>query len=219
MRISVEQGDEQFLQQMHGLGHCSIQDLCRAAQVTPTAVRQRLMRLQSLGMVSREVVRQGRGRPHHAYVVTEAGLKLLGDNYGELAVLLWNEIRNIENQDVRQGVMNRLKSVMTRRYGSNITGKTLPERMDQLRDTLRERGFHVEIDTRDGLPILRENHCPYHDLAAVDSEICELEQDVFEQVLGVRLTLVQCCRDGQSSCEFRTPQIEPSVAVAMGIES
>lgn len=207
MRIPVEQGDEQFLQQMHRLGHCSIQDLCGAAKVTPTAVRQRLNRLQSLGLVTRETVRQGRGRPHHAYVVTELGLKQLGDNYGELALLLWNELIRIENVEVRRQVVGRLRDALARRYSAAVNGATLSERMEELRQTLCERGFHVEVDQRDGLPILRESNCPYHELATVDGGICELEQDVFQQVLGVPLVLAQCCRDGHGSCEFHPKPI------------
>lgn len=203
MRILVEQGDEQFLQQMHRLGHCSIQEMCEATHVTATAVRQRLNRLQSLGLVTRETVKQGRGRPHHAYVVTELGLKQLGDNYGELALLLWNELNHMEDQSVRQAVMGRIRDALSRRYGAQVVGRTLDERLDQLRNALEERGFHVELALRDGLPILRENHCPYPELAAADRGICDLEQDVFSRILGVPMVLSQCCRDGHPSCEFR----------------
>ncbi|MFO0918280.1 MAG: transcriptional regulator [Planctomycetaceae bacterium] len=203
MPTLVEPGDELFLQQMHRRGQCSIQDLCAAAQVTATAVRQRLNRLQGLGFVSRETVRQGRGRPYHAYVVTELGLRQLGDNYGELALLLWNELSQLEDQGVRRSVLNRLKQAFAQRYGANVSGETLKQRLEQLGDSLRQRGFRVEIDHRDGLPILRENNCPYHELANRDRGICELEQDVFEEVLGVRLSLTQCCRDGHGCCEFQ----------------
>jgi predicted ArsR family transcriptional regulator len=202
MRISVEHGDEQFLQQMHRLGHCSIQDLCDAAKVTPTAVRQRLNRLQSLGLVTRETVRRGRGRPHHAYLVTELGLKQLGDNYGELALLLWNELIRNEDQEVRQRTLERLREALVRRYGSNVTGTTIEERLEQLCHALSQRGFHVELDKQDGLPILREGNCPYHELAAADRGICELEHDVFQEIVGTPLVLAQCCRDGHGCCEF-----------------
>ena len=76
---------------------------------------------------------------------------------------------------------------------------------------LRTLGFEVEIlDTDQGiLPILRENTCPYHDLAAQDASICDLEQTVFAEVLGVPVNRTQCCRDGDRHCEF-----VPEVSVA-----
>src|SRR5262249_14410114 len=125
MHILVEPGDELFLQQMHRRGHCSIQDLCAASQVTATAVRQRLNRLLALGLVSRETVRQGRGRPHHAYVVTELGLRQLGDNYSDLALLLWNALSQIEDDGVRRKVLSQLKIAFARRYGAGVSGESL----------------------------------------------------------------------------------------------
>lgn len=210
MRILVEQGDEHFLQQMHRLGHCSIQEMCDAAHVTATAVRQRLNRLQSLGLVTRETVRRGRGRPHHAYVLTELGLRQLGDNYSELALLLWKELKRIEDDSVREAVIGRIRDALSRRYGVNVSGTTLEERLRQLQTTLQERGFHVEVEQRDGLPVLREHHCPYPDLAGADRGICDLEQDVFSQIVGIPLTLTRCCRDGHRSCEF-----EPTREIVM----
>lgn len=207
--------DQRFLDQMHRLGAASIQQLCESVGVTATAVRQRLGRLESLGLVSRETIHQGRGRPHHTYAVTDAGLRQLGDNYGELALLLWDEVTHIEEHDVRQRVLSRLRSALVARYGRVVTGDSVPERLRQLRDELVERGFDVEVDAesdRPRLPILRENNCPYHELASRDSLICDLEQSVFSEVLGAQVQLTGCCRDGHSCCEFQVSEKQGSCA-------
>jgi predicted ArsR family transcriptional regulator len=91
MKVSVEQGDEQFLQQLHQAGSGTVQDLCQATGVTATAIRHRISRLQASGLIERQTVRAGRGRPHYTYHVTDAGRQQLGDNYAELALLLWDE--------------------------------------------------------------------------------------------------------------------------------
>lgn len=202
MKTSIEPGDEQFLQQLHRLGTGSIQDLCQALGVTATAVRQRLVRLEAQGFVEREVIRTGRGRPHHDYKVTVLGLRELGDNYSELAILLWRELRSIPEPEVRQRVVNRLKAALVQRYGSEIQGETLVARMQGLQAALERRGFQMELGSRDDLPILRENNCPYQELAGEDPGICELEKQVFEEILGVELKLACCCRDGHNGCEF-----------------
>jgi predicted ArsR family transcriptional regulator len=207
MKFSVEHDDEQFLLSLERLGKGTVQDLCDAAGVTATAVRQRLVRLQSLGLVDRQAVREGRGRPHHTYQVTELGRRQLGDNYTELARLLWSELHSIDELDIRNRVKGRIRDAMVRQYGANVNATALSDRFSQLGTALASRGFSVEVtsmeaDSHELLPILRENHCPYHDLAQQDSGICELEQQVFEQVLGVPLTLVSCCREGHHCCEF-----------------
>ncbi|HTN01373.1 MAG TPA: DeoR family transcriptional regulator [Planctomycetaceae bacterium] len=203
MKTSIEPGDEQFLQQLHKLGTGSIQDLRQSLGVTATAIRQRLVRLEAQGFVEREVIRTGRGRPHHDYRVTALGLRELGDNYSELAILLWRELRSIPEVEVRQRVANRLKAALVQRYGGEIQGETLLARMQGLQAVLERRGFQMEVGSRDDLPILRENNCPYQELAGEDPGICELEKQVFEEVLGVELKLACCCRNGDNSCEFQ----------------
>ena len=202
MKAALEHDDEQFLLSLQRLGEVTVQDLCDVAGVTATAVRMRLGRLQTLGLVDRQTIRTGRGRPHHTYQITEQGRRQLGDNYSELARLLWSELQTIDEIDVRRRVTGRIRDAMVRQYGANVSGSALSDRFAQLGVALSDRGFSVEVGSDVNLPILRENHCPYHDLAQHDSGICELEQQVFEQVLGVPLTLTSCCRDGQRCCEF-----------------
>lgn len=182
-----------------------MQEVCAELGVTATAVRQRLGRLQGAGFVTRELVRSGRGRPHHAYRVSELGLRELGDNYVDLALILWREVQRISVPEVRAGVMDRVQHAFAERYGRRVAGGTLAERMHSLQGALAEQGFDVEVaDGQDGLPILREHNCPYLELAEEDKGICEMEQAVFRQVLGTDVRLVQCCLDGHSCCEFRT---------------
>ena len=212
MKPALEPDDEQFLLSLQRAGGGTIQELCDTAGVTATAVRLRLGRLQTLGLIERQTIRNGRGRPHHTYQITELGRRRLGDNYSELALLLWSELQTIDEIDVRQRVTGRIRDAMVQRYGANVRGTVLSDRFAQLGVALSDRGFSVEIDSRPVdseeadsrkvLPILRENHCPYLELAQHDSGICELEQQVFEKVLGVPLTLASCCRDGGNCCEF-----------------
>lgn len=198
----MEVDDTQFLQQLQQSREGTIQELCETAGVTATAVRQRLARLQGQGLVARETVRSGRGRPHHSYRVTDAGRRQLGDNYSDLALLLWDELQGIEEPVVRQRIVGRIRDAFVRRYGVSLAGDTLTERMGALQSRLQERGFRVEIGEQDSMPVLRETNCPYHELAQRDAGICELEQQVFEEVLGTPLKLVSCCRDGSGCCEF-----------------
>ena len=58
------------------------------------------------------------------------------------------------------------------------------------------------------LPILRENNCPYLELASSDPAICELEKEVFRKVLGSEVELTQCCLDGHTCCEFQPVSAE-----------
>ena len=203
VKTTLDSNDRQFLDRLHRLESGTVPEICEEIGVTATAVRQRLNRLQGLGFVTRETVRCGRGRPHHAYRITDAGTRELGDNYADLAMILWNEVRNIEPIEVRVRILERVQGSLADRYGRLVQGESLNERFDQLQAALVERGFDVEVDNSGPLPILRENNCPFLEMASHDSAICELEREVFQRVLGVDVEMTSCCLDGSHCCEFQ----------------
>ena len=204
MRFSIEKEDRSFLAELRKQGAATIHVLCDRLGVTATAIRQRLTRLQAQGLISREQTKGDRGRPSHTYVVTTEGLRELGDNYRDLALMLWDEITRIDEDEVRAKLIGRVRDRLVQQYGRDVRASSLAERFEELRGLLTTLGFDVEVSHSDGelLPILRENNCPYHDLASRDASICDLEQTVFSEVLGVPVQRTQCCRDGDQCCEF-----------------
>ncbi len=207
MKSVIETSDRSFLDQLHRLGSGTVQELCELVGVTATAVRQRLVRLLGQGMVARSLVRNGRGRPYFVYQVSEAGLNQLGENYSDLALILWQEMQSIEEPALRKRVVRRVREAMVKRFGSTDQNCSLVDRLKQLQTKLTDRGFDVELDISGDLPILRENSCPYQELASSDAGICGLEQEVFAEVLGAKITLTKCCRDGHHCCEFQPEAI------------
>jgi predicted ArsR family transcriptional regulator len=215
MKTVLEHSDGDFLNELHRIGPKTVQEICDAIGVTATAVRQRLLRLQSKEFVSRDLIRCGRGRPRYVYQVTEKGLRQLGDNYGDLALILWREIRKIPDPGIREGITERIRNALVSRVGRFADGD-LHERMQRLGNSLRGRGYDVEVgsetQSRGTLPILRENNCPYQELAEEDRDICGLEREVFEQALGTQVRLTQCCLDGHHCCEFEASELRPQAA-------
>lgn len=203
MRTDIGADDRQFLELLNRMGAATVQSLCSELDVTATAVRQRLTRLQAGGLISRGSSKSGRGRPSHEYSVTDTGLQLLGDNYRDLALVLWREIKGIEDSTLRGQIMNRIKDSLVTRYRQTVVGETLADRVEQLGVSLNQYGFNTETDLGSDLPILRENNCPYLELANDDPSICDLEHSVFEEVLGAEMTLSRCCLDGHHCCEFQ----------------
>lgn len=208
MKPTLDPHDRDFLDQLNRMGRGTIQEICEELGVTATAVRQRLVKLESLSFIERETVRKGRGRPYHAYSVTPSGQRELGDNYSDLAMILWRELRQIEDPIVRDIVFERIREALVSRYGHLVHAESINDRFRQLGEALLDRGFHVEVDNSGRLPILRENNCPYLELASSDPAICELEKEVFRKVLGSEVELTQCCLDGHSCCEFQPIAIE-----------
>lgn len=213
-----DQSDHAFLTTLHRLQPATVQALCAATGVTATAIRQRLLRLQADGLITRGVTRGNRGRPFHAYSITNEGLKSLGDDHAVLAAILWREVKKIEPGEVRNRVLEGVKEALVRRFdgprfensqGSDQDGgeygSTLADRLSQVCSKLVEHGFDVDFsvpESNSELPILREHNCPYHEIAEEDPAFCEFEKSIFAELLGASVELTSCRQDGHGHCEF-----------------
>jgi predicted ArsR family transcriptional regulator len=208
MKFVLEPSDQSFLEQLHRLGSATVSALCEEIGVTATAVRQRLTRLHSLGLVSREKEKADRGRPHHVYSLTVEGLRHLGNDYRELAMILWQEIKALPDSQLRSHLLGRIREAMVSRFEKSVRSDSVADRFRELQHAMSDNGYQVEVDFDGSLPILRETSCPYQDLASMDPSICELEQEVFRDVLKTPVELTQCCLDGHTCCEFQAASQE-----------
>ncbi len=207
MDPDIANPDRQFLADLHQIGSATVPQLCEMEGVTATAIRQRLLRLQAAGLVSRQSVRASRGRPHHEYQLTNEGQRILGDNYVELATILWEQLSSIDDIQLKRMVMSQLRDTLVKRYGESVEGEGLAIRLSELKGVLSEHGFNVEVGQSGNQWTLMERNCPYHELATQNRSICDLEHEVFEKILGVPLELTQRCVDGHNCCKFETVSV------------
>lgn len=208
---AIDTRDREILEYLHQSDGADVQALCDLLGVTRTAVRQRISRLETAGLVVSDLQGQGRGRPRHVYRVTSEGLHALGENYRQLAVVLWEAITGFEDEGVRVQLLGRVRDVLAERFRRHLGGcDSLDDRLDLLASEMKSSGFNVESDHQGGLRILRETSCPFPMLAEVDEAICQVERQVLEQVLGAPVEFRARCRDGHGCCEFQVLNV-PSV--------
>ena len=196
-------GDGDLLELLRLEGPMVVSELAGAIQVTATAVRQRLNRLMAQGLIQREAIRAGRGRPKHRYRLTQKGLRLTGSNFVDLALALWQEIGAIEDAELRQTLLGRVVKSLAGRYARQIEGQTVAERMQSLSKLLGRRRVPFTRDETGELPVLTAHACPYPELAEADPGICALEQMLFSELLGRDVELSQCRLNGESRCRFQ----------------
>ena len=138
----------------------------------------------------------------HRYRVTETGLKALGSNYADLAVLLWSELTSIEHEPTREQVFANIRSKLVDRFRGGGSDGSLSLRVQQLAGSLEAAGLDVGVGGNEMLPVLKGCSCPYPDISVNDDTICQLEREVFAEVLGADVELTARCVDGHSCCEF-----------------
>ena len=182
-----------------------IAELAAGLGVTATAVRQRLDRLMKAGLVVRSTIAKPRGRPAHAYRLSAAGRMSGGDNFRDLAVVLWREMRGIREPAVRQGLLSRIGSAMADLYRPEVRGETAADRLESVADLMRRRAVSCAVESAPGrrdLPVLASYACPYPELAEEDRAICAAERLMLQELAGAPVALTECRLDGAACCRF-----------------
>jgi len=196
------------------VGPMSVSQLAEAMEVTATAVRQRLSRLTRLGMIQRAVNKAGRGRPSHKYDLTEQGRRKTGSNFADLTLALWEEVRTIQDPEIRRGLLQRLSHRLAGMVSAQVQAQELAGRMQQVADVFGERQVPFTVDRSRELPVLQALACPYPDLAEKDRSICSVERMMFSELLGENVRLSECRLDGGNCCRF-----EPSATAGSTVEA
>ena len=177
--------------------------LAGALGVTATAIRQRLERLMKAGLVERQTVARPRGRPAHAYSLTAEGRRSGGDNFHDLALVLWREIRGVRDPEVRQGLLSRIGSSLANLYRREVSGDDPAGRLASLAEVMRRRAVSCEVERGDGgLAVLTSYSCPYPDLAEQDRSVCAAERLMLQDLVGAPVALSECRLDGSTCCRF-----------------
>jgi DeoR family transcriptional regulator, suf operon transcriptional repressor len=203
MSMQTPTSDAGLLDLLRIAGPLGVLELADAMEVTPTAVRQRLVRLMGQSAIQREATRHGRGRPKHRYWLTERGVGLTGSNFTDLAVALWQNMRESNDPEVRRETLRRIARALASGYAKQIQGNTAEERMRSLAELLGQRRIPVSVEQSGQGTVLTEHACPYPKLAEQDAGICSVERMMFSELLGQNVELTQCRLQGGNECRFQ----------------
>jgi len=169
------------------------------------------------GLVERRAVAKPRGRPAHSYSLTATGRRLGGDNFRDLAMVLWKEVRAVTDDTVRRGLLNRIAGALADVYRDRVTGTTSVDRLEGVAAVFADRGVACSVE-HGALPVLTSFSCPYPDLAEQDRAICAAERLMIQELVGTAVQLSECRLDGASCCRF-TAAAGPEGDSSQGLET
>ena len=161
----TESSDRELLDLIRRRGPMTVAEMGTDLGVTGTAIRNRLARLLGSGLVERRIEHGGRGRPRHTYRASVEAQKRLGQNYAELAFVLWEEMMStVADRKLRRLLFTRITERLAEVYRCQVSGQEWEGRLVQLTNLLHDRGVEVEV-AREGrgvpdpppafLPVLR----------------------------------------------------------------
>jgi predicted ArsR family transcriptional regulator len=193
-----------ILQYIQRQGQATIKELEDVLGVSTTAVREHLSHLYANGLVTSHSVRHGPGRPRLVYTLTDKAQALFPKQYELLINLLLQEIAVQEGTHRVEQLLERVGARLAEEYTERISEEDIKVRLDELRTMLETRGIAAELQpSGEGIKILS---CPFLDVAQEHGEVCAMEQQMIEQVLGEEVTLDNSIRDGHYHCCFNLVQ-------------
>jgi len=168
----------------------TVVELCKYLKITSMAVRRHLNVLQGEGLIDAELVRShGRGRPFYKYRLTNKAENLFPSGFQNLAMDLLDAVYE---QSGHQGVLDLLTIRNKKRLTTllpRIESKTLVERVKEVSKIFSEDGYMTEWEQlADGNYFIFQRHCAVHDVAQKYRQVCALEPQLMESLLGVKVT-------------------------------
>ena len=142
------------------------------------------------------------------YLLTEDGHRSSANNFGDLAVVLWQEVQKIPDVAIRQQVISGAVERLAEKYEMEASGATIEARMQSVVKLFADRQIAISLETSDGLPVIKVDGCPYPTLAQDSREICDMEKEMLSKVIGKPIDRCQCRQDGDDCCSYRA---EPSL--------
>lgn len=197
---SAESPAGQILHYLQRHGEATVKDLAELLGVTTTAARDHLAHLQAEALVIVRAERHGPGRPRLIYALSEKARSRFPQQTDRLVTTLLRELIALEGAGKVQQILDQVSRRLAGEYADRITGTEVGERLGELRRLLEQRGVPAEVDpTGDSIKFFA---CPYHEVAAAYPEVCSMERQMIEYVLGEKLTLENSIREGAHSCRF-----------------
>lgn len=190
-------------------GPSSPEQLATSLGLSRTGMLQQLHALEAAGLVTRQAVRHGVGRPRHVYDITAAAQDLFPTNYDGLASGLLAAIRAIGGDELVDGVFEERRRLTGDRHRQRLAerlpvGASLIDRARELAVIQDEQGYLAEaVVGSDGVIRLVERNCAIHRVVGDHAAACQAELELFRDLLGTDVERETHIASGDRCCTYR----------------
>ncbi len=207
---------KQILQILKERGSATVAELAKALEMAPVSVRHHLDILQGDNLITVDRLRRkgNVGRPQQVYALTPEANEHFPDNFASLAgklVLQMKEILPAEQVD--QAFASIAHQIAGELDVENLADDGLETRLAAVADFLNERGYLARWEqVEEGGErhfLLHKHNCPYADVSGEHPEICRMDQQLIDELVGGHCERTQSMRDEEHCCTYRVTQGTP----------
>jgi len=189
----------------HGSG-ATLDELAAHLQVTKSAAKEHVVKIENLGLVTFQDKKGAVGRPRRYYMLSEKGNETFPRQYSWLSnlilELLSEELGSEESAQMMERLADKVVGSMRTRFENT---RSSAETMHEITKALSELGYRAVLkqsDLRKGAAIEATN-CVYHSVAKAHPELCRFDIRFIEKASGgMKVKLESCIARGGAVCRF-----------------
>lgn len=186
-------------------------ELASSLGLTPAGVRRHLDALLAEGLVEAREQRvyghRGRGRPAKVFALTDAGRAVFHHDYDALAVDALRFIAATAGDEAVEAFARSRFADLAERYRVVLEAADPAERSRLLAEALTADGYAAGTRESEKLPgeQLCQHHCPVQHVAEQFPQLCEVETQVFAELLGTHVQRLATIAHGDGVCTTFIP--------------
>jgi predicted ArsR family transcriptional regulator len=204
-KTAMQSTRQEILEILKEERQATVEDLAKRLELTPMTIRHHLNVLQAQGLVAATTVRRSQkvGRPRLVYALTDQADDLFPQSYGELATHLVSEIKETMGPEETEAIFRRIAERISQEAPPALPGQTFEERLDQVTSFLGQQGFIMRWEKGDDGYVLANINCPYRQVTRQHPEVCAMDTELLQQLLGVEPEPLGTLREGDPVCSCR----------------
>jgi len=183
-------------------GQVSVKTLTEEIGITPMAIRGHLNKLEKDDLIHVDTVRQKLGRPLQVFSLTEKGDSFFPQDYGNFAVELLQDLKEMDDGKTLSLVMQRREDRIFADLEKRMSHLDLDQRMEEYNQFVDSHG-HMPIleKTADKRYVLSINNCSLKAVVERFPVCCDSEVSLIHRLFpDATVSKVQSLRNQDKSC-------------------
>jgi len=182
----------------------TVDELVNVVGVTKTAVKEHILKIEHLGLITYKDSKGSVGRPSRSYLLSPEGHDVFPKQYSWLSNGLLELLAENLGPDMVSRIMKDLGNKVATSMENRFKNKSPIELLTEISKALNELGYRSYLkqsDLRKGA-ILEATNCVYHSVAIKHPELCQFDVQFIERASGMKVKLESCIARGADTCRF-----------------
>jgi len=184
------------------------QELAKALEVSPQAIRRHLKDLEAEGLIGHRAVQAGMGRPNYAYELSRSGRDQFPEHYDQFALSLLDTLAETVGREQMGTILRKQWERKALEYRARLGTGSLQERVANLVELRKAEGYmaewHTPEDSNDTTQfIIAEYNCAISHIAESFPTVCGHELEMFAVALqGCTVERTHWLVNGEHRCGY-----------------